>query len=81
MKLLVALWLVIVASSAAAQQADPAELSRRIAVIEAQRNQALGWHAASESARAGLAEDLARAQARIKELEPKKPDEPAKETP
>lgn len=73
--------LLLWCGGAGAQQADPAELVRRIAVIEAQRNQALGWHAASESARAGLAEDLARAQARIKELEPKKPDDTAKEAP
>lgn len=66
---------------AGAQQPDPAELSRRLAVVEAQRNQALGWHMASEAARAGLAEELTKALGRIKELEAGKPDQPAKETP
>lgn len=60
-------------SSAAAQQqpADPAFLQRAVTALQAQRNQALDAAAAHEARAAGLADDLAKAQARIKELEPK----------
>lgn len=55
----------------AQQQADPAFMLRAIPVLQAQRNAALD-QAAAEKARAdGLADDLAKAQARIKEMEPK----------
>lgn len=69
--------LLLAAGAAQGQQPpDAAMLQRLLNAIEAQRNQALTQHAYAEAARAGLAEDLARANARIKELEPK-PD-PAK---
>lgn len=50
---------------------------RLLATIEAQRNWALTQHAMAEARAAGLAEDLARANARIKELEPKPESPPA----
>lgn len=75
--------IVLLAAGAAhaQQQPDAATLQRLLAAIEAQRNQALTQHAYAEAARAGLAEDLAKAQARIKELEAQKPTAPPKETP
>lgn len=67
------LWIVFVllcASPAVAQQqADPVFLQRAVTALQTQRNQALD-NAASIAARAeGLAEELARANVRIKELE------------
>ena len=64
-------------SPAIAQQAppDPAVLQRALSALQAQRNQAMDAAASAEIKAAGLAEDLAKAQARIKELEPK-PDAP-----
>lgn len=68
-----ALVLAFIASPAIAQQSDPAFIARALAVVQAQRNQAMD-QAAGEKARAdGLAEDLARAQSVIKELEAKTP--------
>ena len=56
------------ASPAIAQQPDPAFLQRALIALQAQRNAAMD-QSASETARAnGLADDLAKAQARIKEL-------------
>jgi hypothetical protein len=86
-----ALIFALAASPAFAQQpaADPANLMRAVSVLQQQRNSAMD-QSASEAVRAnGLAEELAKAQARIKELEksaaPKpeadpvaKPEEPAK---
>jgi hypothetical protein len=79
----------LAASPAFAQQpaADPANLMRAVSVLQQQRNSAMD-QSASEAVRAnGLAEELAKAQARIKELEKSaalkpeteaKPDELAK---
>lgn len=69
-------------SPAAAQQSgDPANLQRLLTVIEAQRNQALTQHALAEARAAGLAEELTKALAQVKEMEASKADRPAKETP
>lgn len=68
--------LVLFASPAFAQQPDPAFLQKAIAAFQFQRNQALDALAISEAKAAIAAEDLAKAKARIKELEPK-PDEKA----
>lgn len=59
----------LIASAAHAQTADPAYLQRAIASVENQRNQALTAQAVAEAKLAGVLEDLAKAQARIKELE------------
>lgn len=60
------------------QQTDPAVLQRAIAAIQLQRNAAWDAAASAEIRAAGLADDLAKAQARIKELEPKPAEVPAK---
>lgn len=66
----------LLATPAFAQQApDPAMLQRAIVALQGQRNQAADNAAALEVRAAALADDLAKAQARIKELEPK-PDAP-----
>lgn len=76
---------VLLLSSAAtravaqAPQPDATDLAHRLAVVEAQRNVILGWHTASEAARAALADELAKAQARIRQLELERA--PAKESP
>lgn len=63
---------VLLASPAfAQQQPDPRFMQRAIAALQSQRNQALDAAAGAEARAAELADDLARAQARIKELEPK----------
>lgn len=57
-----------------AQQPDPAFMQRAIPILQTQRNAALD-QAVAEKARAdGLADDVAKAQARIKELESKATD-------
>lgn len=68
-----ALVFVLLASPAVAQQQqpDPAFLQRAITVLQAQRNAALDQAAGAEARVAQIADDLAKAQARIKELEPK----------
>lgn len=56
-----------------AQQApDPAFLQRALSALQAQRNAALDAQAVVEARAAGLTDDLARAQARIKEIETEK---------
>lgn len=70
----------LLSTPAFAQQPDPAVLQRAITVLQAQRNQALD-SAASEAVRAeGLSDDLAKARARIKELEPKPEQKPEQKT-
>ncbi|MEI5710467.1 hypothetical protein WB401_46285, partial [Streptomyces brasiliscabiei] len=56
-----------------AEQPDPAFMQRAIAALQNQRNQALDAAAAAAAKAEGLSEDLVKAQARIKELEEKKP--------
>jgi hypothetical protein len=63
---------ICIATGAFAQQRpDPALLQKIIGSMQAQRNQAMDAAAIAEARGAGLADDLAKAQARIKELEPK----------
>lgn len=64
-------FLTLASFSAFAQQPDPATLQRTIAILQSQRNQIMDALASTELRVATLAEDLAKAQARIKELEPK----------
>jgi hypothetical protein len=75
MKKLIALILISVATPAVAQQPDPVFLQHALASIQAQRNQAMDAAAVSDAKVATLTEDLARANAKLKELEPKKPDD------
>ncbi len=56
------------------QQSDPAYLGKVIAALETQRNEANNQTALSQARVAVLTEELAKAQARIKELEPKPED-------
>jgi hypothetical protein len=71
-RLIVVIAILALASAASAQQApDPAFLQRAVTAIQTQRNQALDVAAAQQARADGLADDLAKAQARIKELEPK----------
>lgn len=66
---------VLATTAAIAQPAppavDPALLQRALNVLQAQRNQAMDSAAIAEARAAGLTDDLAKANARIKELEPK----------
>ena len=73
MKRLVILAFALLATPAFAQQQspDPAFLQRALGAMQAQRNQAMDAAAVNEAKAAGLADDLAKAQARIKELESK----------
>lgn len=57
-----------------AEQPDLQVLQRAVSILQAQRNQAQDSAAAAEVKAAGLADDLAKAQARIKELESKPVD-------
>lgn len=77
MKAFIVVAILTLAMPALAQQqqiSDPAMLQRMLALAQAQRNQFLDAYTVAEAHAVGLAEDLAKAQARIKELEPK-PDE------
>lgn len=66
--------------SHAQQQPDPAFLQQIIREMQAQRNRAMDDAAATAANAAKIADDLAKANARIKELEAKLPKEaePAK---
>ncbi|MHB8268227.1 hypothetical protein [Bradyrhizobium sp.] len=74
--IIVLLALFTATSVAAAQQQppDPIVMQRALNSLQAQRNQAMDAAAAQEVRAAGLAEELAKAQARLKELEPKPAD-------
>lgn len=74
---LIALCLFAATPALAQQAPDPVFLQRALTAMQAQRNQAMDAQAISTAQAAGLADDLAKAQARIKELEPKL-DEPKK---
>lgn len=75
--------LPLVSIASAQQLPDPALMARIIGSLQTQRNAAQDSAAVAEARAAGLADDLAKAQARVKELEnkyePKKEDEPKKE--
>lgn len=73
-KILLTSAFVLMTSSAFAQQppqADTAFMQRAISALQAQRNAALDTQAASEAKLAGLTEDLAKANLKIKGLEDK----------
>lgn len=69
--------MLLTATPAFAQQPDPAFLQRAAAALQTQRNAALDQAAAQQARADGLQDALAKAQARIKELEAEKA--PAKE--
>lgn len=71
MKKLALLILLIASPALAQQQPDPAFLQRALGAMQTQRNQAMDALAVSEAKAAGLADDLGKANARIKELETK----------
>lgn len=72
MKILLAAIFCLATTVSFAQQApDPAFLQRVLPTLQAQRNAALDAQAVAEARAAGLADDLAKANARIKELEAK----------
>lgn len=73
----VAFSLLFAGAALAQQQPDPALLQRAANALQAQRNQAMDALAVAEARGAGLADDLAKAQARIKELEPKQDAAPS----
>jgi hypothetical protein len=69
----VAMGVALLASAPAFSQQQPevATLQRAINILQMQRNQASDQTVAAELRASGLADDLAKAQARIKELEEK----------
>lgn len=69
MKRLVLLLALVSSPALAQQQPDPAFLQRALASMQNQRNQAMDAAARAEAIAAGLSDDLAKAQARVKELE------------
>jgi len=77
MKKIVFATLLLLSTSAFAQQSDPAFMQRAVTALQAQRNAALDGAAAQQARADGLQEELNKAQARIKELEAK--SEPKKE--
>jgi hypothetical protein len=74
-KLFIVSAIVLFASGASAQQAvappDAAFMQRAITSLQTQRNTALDNQAVAEAKATGLTEDLAKANAKIKELEDK----------
>jgi len=77
-RVIVAAFILALASPSLAQQLDPAFLQRALDSIATQRNNALNSAAVAEVKAAMLEEQLAKAQARIKEMEEKvRPSDPA----
>jgi hypothetical protein len=68
---LILLLTVVPAFGQQAPQPDPAFMQKAILSLQTQRNEALDSAASSQARAAMLADDLAKAQTRIKELEPK----------
>lgn len=77
MKRLLILACLLATPAIAQQQPDPAMLQRAIGAVQAQRNQALDQAASCSASAGSLADELTKAQARIKTLE--QPPEPPKE--
>lgn len=77
-RLSLALGLSLLAAPALAQQQppDPATLQRALGALQTQRNQAFDLAASWEARAGGLADELTKANARLKELEPKPADKP-----
>jgi hypothetical protein len=71
MKLLLIVFLLLSTPALAQQQPDPMFLQRALAVVQAQRNQALDAVAGSEAKVSGLTDELAKATAQIKALRDK----------
>lgn len=71
--LIAAAWVALTAPVLAAEQPqnDAAFLGRAIQALQAQRNQALDAVVVQQARADGLAEELAQAQAKIKDLEAK----------
>jgi hypothetical protein len=69
-----------IAALAQQQLTDPAFLQRALTAMQVQRNQAMDAAAGQQARADGLQEDLNKARAKIKELEPK-PDAPATSAP
>jgi hypothetical protein len=77
-KMTVALSALLIVTPALAQQGlDPATSQRLMDALATQRNNALNAQAIAEAMLAVAKEDLVKAQAKIKDTEPK-PDAPAK---
>lgn len=74
MRLIFVLFLLLASPAFAQQAPDPAFLQRALTALQTQRNVAMDSAAVAEAKLAAMADELAKAQARIKELEPKKPD-------
>lgn len=71
MKKLLIAGLLVFSTPVFAQQPDLPFLQRAVGSLQAQRNAALDAQVVAEAKVAGLTEDLAKANARIKELEDK----------
>jgi hypothetical protein len=78
MRLIIIALAIVLSGAASAQQPDPEFLKRAIAAVQAQRNVALDTAAVAEAKVNSLTDDLAKANARLKELEPKPAETPAK---
>lgn len=63
--------LILLASPVFAQQPDPIFLQKAITAVQTQRNLAMDAAAVAEAKLAQATEELTKANARIKELEPK----------
>lgn len=63
--------LMLASTPVAAQQSDPVFLQRALTAMQTQRDQAMNALVVVEANVAGLKDELAKAQARVKELEPK----------
>ena len=59
------------APALAQPQPDPAALQRALAAVQSQRNQAMDIAAGQQARADGLADELAKVQTKLKELEPK----------
>jgi hypothetical protein len=68
MRALIAL-LLLTTIAAAQQAADPIFLTKAVAAIQQQRNQALDMQASAEAREAILKEDVLKLKARVEELE------------
>jgi hypothetical protein len=82
MKKLLIVSLIALPSMALAQQPDPTFLQHAVTALQSQRNAALDAQAVAEAKIAGLTDDLAKANQKVKELNdklnPPKTDDPKK---
>lgn len=81
LRYLIVIVAVAIASSSVAQTPDAAFLQRALGVLVSQRNQAMDEAAAQRARADGLADDLAKANAKINELRDKAPVKPDVEPP